>query len=170
MERITGYGYSELIGKAFEILPQGIADKLRYVHFLTGVDPIYAGLLIGDNTGDGRSSRNTWCVCYPDEIRLAKHRRQTTIVLPTLNLDYPFELNPYLVVHELGHVLDEILGFEHIIPPVTKYAEVNRYEAFAEAFTLWLCPEYWRWYPVKPEKYCKIAVDRLRQSVMRFDN
>ncbi len=40
-----------------------------------------------------------------------------------------------VVIHELGHVLDESLGFRQIVNPVTEYAKINRREAFAEAFT-----------------------------------
>jgi hypothetical protein len=60
-------------------------------------------------------------------------RRRTTIVLPTPH--YPIS-----IVHELGHVLDEALNFDHEATPVTAYAKTDRYEAFAEAFTSWL---YW---------------------------
>ncbi|GAH23462.1 unnamed protein product, partial [marine sediment metagenome] len=61
--------------------------------------------------------------------------KHTTVVLPQLlPIDYP--------IHELGHVLDGILGWRHVAIPVTKYAETNDLEAFAEAFTSWLIPGY----------------------------
>jgi len=130
MERIAK-GYSELIGAAFDVIPDKIGDRIRYVRFLTGVDPIYAGLFDDELTDDGRSYRNTACVAYPYHQRIDKSLRHTTVVLPSLiPLAY--------VVHELGHVLDESLGFSHIAEPVTEYAKVDRMEAFAEAFTSWL--------------------------------
>lgn len=135
MNRNTGYGYSGLVGYAFDIIPIGIADRLRYAHFLTGVDPIYVGLFNYEDTGDGRSYRNTACVAYPYHQRLSKGLRHTTVVLPVMD-------TLTVVVHELGHVLDEYLGFRHAAKPVTKHALTNREEAFAEAFTSWLFYNY----------------------------
>jgi hypothetical protein len=45
-------------------------------------------------------------------------------------------------VHELGHVLDESLGFTVAAEPVTWYTRDNRAEAFAKAFASWLIPGY----------------------------
>ena len=131
MYRITGFGYSGLINYAFSVIPQGIADRIRYTHFLTGVDPIYAGLFDNELTDDGRSYRKTACVAYPYHQRIDKCLRHSTVVLPNL-------VSLAVIVHELGHVLDESLGFTHIAEPVTEYAKVDRGEAFAEAFTSWL--------------------------------
>lgn len=47
-----------------------------------------------------------------------------------------------VLVHELGHVLDETLGFTTHADPVSWYARGDRQEAFAEAFTAWLIPGY----------------------------
>jgi len=131
MYRVTGFGYSELISYAFSIIPKGIVERIRYTHFLTGVDPIYAGLFGYELVEDGRSYRNTACVAYPYHQRIDKSLRHTTIILPNLILLAH-------VIHELGHVLDESLGFRHMAEPVTEYAKVDRGEAFAEAFTSWL--------------------------------
>ena len=57
--------------------------------------------------------------------------RQTTVVLPYL-------APPVAVIHELGHVLDEVLDFSHVALPITEYAKVNEAEAFAEALVGWL--------------------------------
>jgi hypothetical protein len=47
------------------------------------------------------------------------------------------------VIHELGHALDEVLGYEWLAKPVSKYARVDPFEAFAEAFTAWVgLPSY----------------------------
>ena len=131
MYRITGFGYSGLISYAFSIIPKGIVDRIQYAHFLTGVDPIYAGLFSDELTKDGRSYRNTACVAYPCHQRIDKSLRHTTIILVNI-------IPLAHVIHELGHVLDESLGFRHIAEPVTEYAKVDRGEAFAEAFTSWL--------------------------------
>jgi len=131
MYRITGFGYSELISYAFSVIPSRIVDRIRYTHFLTGVDPIYVGLFDEEKTKDGRSYRNTACVAYPYHQKIDKSLRHTTIILPNL-------IPLAHVIHELGHVLDESLGFIHIAEPVTEYAKTDRMEAFAEAFTSWL--------------------------------
>ncbi len=135
MDRNTCSGYSELVGYAFSIIPRGIVDKISYTHFLTGIDPIYAGLHSYIDIGGNRSYRNTAHVVYPYHQRISKELQHTTVVLPQLeSLD--------VVVHELGHVLDESLGFTHIAEPCTEYAKSNREEAFAEAFTSWLFWNY----------------------------
>jgi hypothetical protein len=47
------------------------------------------------------------------------------------------------VVHELGHALDDVLGYEWSAKPVSDYGRVDPFEAFAEAFTAWVgLPSY----------------------------
>ena len=45
-------------------------------------------------------------------------------------------------MHEYGHALDEIDGFDWYATPCTEYARTDRFEAFAEAFTKWVFPQY----------------------------
>ena len=120
MNRITSHEYKEAIYYAYQLLPLPIANMLQGVHFLTGTDPVYAGLHRCINTHDGRSYRNTAHVNFPGK---------TTIVLPKLE-----DACPYVIIHELGHCLDEILGFAHIALPINDYAKTNRLESFAESF------------------------------------
>jgi len=127
MQRITEMVYATAIGKAFDLLPSTIEARLRHVHFFTGTDPVYAGLHNYEDIGDGRSFRDTAHVLFAGH-GIDKQKR-TTVVLPVLD-----DAKPYVVVHELGHCLDEVLGFEHIAFPVNDYARTNRQEAFAEAF------------------------------------
>ena len=150
MERLADFKYSELISTAFDKLPLGIASKLRYTHFFTGTSPIYAGLFDYTEASFGRSYHTVWSVaCLHHQMGLPKKLRQTTIVMLKFSLKgYPMRLLPMLVVHELGHVLDELLDWSHIALPITRYAKSNRGEAFAEAFTLWLNPEYAEYYQV----------------------
>ena len=150
MERLVDYKYSELIKAGFDILPPGIADKLKYTHFFTGTDPIYAGLKAEDDAQDGRSYRNNWFCSYPWNQGLeSKRQRQTTIVLTEYKPSgYPMKLLPTLIVHELAHVIDELLEFGHEAEPITEYARVNRTEAFAEAFVLWSNPSYEEYYDI----------------------
>ena len=162
MERLVDYRYSEMILAGFKILPPGIADRLRYTHFFAGTSPIFAGLYDYKKTDDGRSYHEVWSVAYPHSLeRLQKRYRQTTIIMPNTHDDYPMALLPMIIVHELGHVLDEILGYCHIAEPVTKYAESSRSESFAEAFTSWLNPGY-------GEYYCQLrCVDERTLSLFR---
>ena len=133
MYRITDFRYSEAISYVFELLPYPIFRFLEYTHFLTGTDPVYAGLHNYIDIGDGRSYRYTEHVSYP-EHDVTKHE-VTTIVLPTLKAAYL-----YVITHELGHCLDEILGFEYLASPINEYARTHRREAFAEAFA---CQYFW---------------------------
>ena len=128
MERITKSIYAEAIGAAFDLLPPSVEARLRYIHFFTG-DPIYAGLHTYESIGDGRSYHNTAHACLATLGCFVDSRERTTIVLPTLDA-----ATPRTVIHELGHCLDEVLGFEHIALPINAYAKTNRQEAFAEAF------------------------------------
>lgn len=131
MQRIVTADYREAIAEAFAIIPERIAERLQHVQFFTGTDPVWAGLHPYRDTGDGRSYSDTAHCAYT--FHTLDHR--TTIVLPT-----PQAADPFVVVHELGHALDEVLGFDHAAVPVTEYARVNRQEAFAEALRAHL---YW---------------------------
>lgn len=136
MQRIRTQRDAEPIGEALRRLPLGIAQRLGHVQFVAGVDPVFIGLHDTEQASYGRSYRETAHVCWPmhlDARPLAE--RVTTVVLPA-----PRE--PWVIIHELGHALDEAIGFDHHDPdPVTWYAETDTSEAFAEAFTAWLCPD-----------------------------
>jgi len=144
LERITSYQFTELIESGFALIPEEISKRLKHVHFFTGTDPVYAGLFDDKSTKDGRSYRDTWCCSYPWNQTVEDKR--TTIVMTDLLLDYPKALRPAIVVHELAHCLHEVLDFEPLAKPVTKYAQTDEFEAFADAFTLWVFPEYDRFY------------------------
>jgi hypothetical protein len=128
MNRFITYQNNESIQYAHSIIPASILERLNF-DYLVGYDPVYAGLFDNEICEDGRSYRNTACVAYPFHQLI--HNGKTTIVLPGY-LPY------YHIVHEIGHVLDEYLNFEHKTIPVTEYAKTNRQESFAEAFTAWL--------------------------------
>lgn len=129
MNRLVSGEFQASIGAALTVIPPAIADRLRHVQFLTGTDPVYAGLHRFEGASFGRSYRTTAHCLY----RHLSSDRRTTIVLPT-----PYE--PSVVVHELGHALDEVLAWTHDAKPVNWYATTDRQEAFAEAFRAWL---YW---------------------------
>lgn len=133
MDRIVPRGgYSELIDAAYSHIPAGVRALLR-PHFLTGTDPVFAGLHGYRDTNDGRSYLDIAHVAYEFHQPLPRARRRTTVVLPRLT-------SVRTIVHELGHVLDERLDFEYEAVPVTSYAETSHFEAFAEAFAAWALP------------------------------
>lgn len=137
MERIRGHDAGELLSMALNWLPESVARRLGFVHFFVG-DPVFAGLHRFDVAADGGSFR-TASQYVPE--RLQSHRprsaRRATIVLP----NGPGRTET--VVHELGHALDEVLGEEWSAKPVSDYARVDPFEAFAEAFTAWVgLPSY----------------------------
>ena len=132
MERIVSASFAELIAYAFWCLPDGIAKRIDYVHFLTGTDPVYAGLHDSVDTDDGRKFKEIAHFVPADaQPNLSKALRHPTIVLPVID-------EPWVVVHELGHALDNIVYYDHPITPITEYAKINEAEAFAEAFVGWL--------------------------------
>lgn len=135
MERLRDHRYAEAITAARQLLPPAIDARL-HPHFLTGTDPVWAGLHNYTDCSYGRSYRDTMHVAGPEHQRnLPTDRRWVTVVIPTV---------PQLpdLVHELGHVLDRELPFKHTAQPVSWYANDNREEAFAEAFAAWLIPGY----------------------------
>jgi hypothetical protein len=140
VKRLVGAGFRDCIQAGLELMPSPIRERFRGVHFLCGVDPLFVGLHDEEVTTDGRSYRDTAHVCYGrwhmPHMHLAD--RVTTVALPA-----PVE--PWVIVHELGHVLDEQLEFAFTPKPVTDYAETHRMEAFAEAFTAWCIPWYAPW-------------------------
>lgn len=133
MRRLTDYRYCEPISTSLALLPAGVLPLVAHADFLCGVDPIYAGLHAYELTFDGRSYHSTaHCVYGHHQYALPADRRRTTVVLPDMR-----HAEPWVIVHELGHVLDEALGFSHDAMPTTEYSANNRAEAFAEAFAIW---------------------------------
>ena len=132
MNRVPNQAYAEVIGEALSVIPDRIRERLSGVHFVCGVDPAFVGLHQYDKTsvGDSRPYSETAHCCYWWNLNRPASDRPTTIVLPKLPA-------PWVVVHELGHALDYVTGFNHRAAPVTDYARTNRMEAFAEAFTAW---------------------------------
>lgn len=151
MNRIGDARYGETIGKALSLYPTPLRERLAGTHFLTDTDPVFAGLHCYGDTTDGRSYKETAHAVYPfhQEHRPRCHRTPT-VVLP---------VRPSLctVVHELAHVLDWHLGFDHVAKPVTEYAKTNRSEAFAEAVTSWIFYGYGE----EPSSATKSYLDRV---------
>lgn len=129
--RIHGTGWREAIDVAHSVIGRRIMSRLGHVQYVCGVDPLFAGLHAYDV-----SYRDTAHCCYPHHLDGPADRRVTTVVMP--NRVGPW--TAHIIVHELGHALDQTIGFGHTATPVTEYAKTNRQEAFAEAFTSWRWP------------------------------
>ena len=137
MERIRGPDAGEQLSMALDWLPKSIATRLGFVHFFIG-DPVFAGLHEFEVADDGGSYRTApQYVSESCQTHRSRSARRATIVLP---------FGPgrtATVVHELGHALDEVLGYEWSAKPVSDYGRVDPCEAFAEAFTAWVgMPSY----------------------------
>jgi hypothetical protein len=129
-----------MIAHALTIPPGGIMRRLQGVEFIAGVDPLFVGAHRYKLSTDGRSYHDTACCLSPHH---QQHRprsdRPTRVVLPNVR-------EPAVVIHELGHALDQAIDWDRSDPmPVTAYAQTNRFEAFAEAFTAWLMPNAYPW-------------------------
>jgi hypothetical protein len=160
MDRVRSGGYSALIEAAYQLIPPGLHQFIR-PHFLCGTDPVFAGLHRYENVEDDRPYKTTVHVAYDfHQDGLRRALRHTTVVLPR----EPKLITLATMVHELGHVLDEALRFEHDAHPINDWANTNRYEAFAEAFTAWVLPFGHGYGADKDQLY-----DSDRQTVALFE-
>lgn len=143
LHRVQAGFDTSVIDEALAILPPGLASMLlAETHLFLGADPIFSGLHAGFSeaarsafgyTGPVAYGSVAHC-CYPWHVDVRVEH--PVIVIP---LDCP----PSTIVHELGHVLDWLTGFEIEFEPCTAYAQINRMEAFAEAFESWFIPPNW---------------------------
>lgn len=143
MDRIVNRLIAPSIVEAKRLLPPAILRRVRHADFLCGVDPNFVGISDYVTTDDGRSYGDTAHVLYPEhQWLIPKSRRATTVCLPV-------DTEAWAVVHELGHVLHEILTFEPNPRPVDEYGAMNGREAFARAFDAWILPHTW---PIERER------------------
>lgn len=141
MQRLTDQRYATAIGTGYAAAPPGIAARLMGVHWFTGTNPAWAGLhFIEAPKGNGYTNPVPYAVAAHTLYPFHLTHRPAADRLPTIVLPLPWAATPETVVHELGHVLHMIAGFEYEAAPVSGYAAANRYEAFAEAFCAWVLP------------------------------
>lgn len=131
MNRLPNHRFTPDIQLAMQVT----ARFHRYTgipHFLCGVDPVFVGLHRYETTDAGGNYRDVAHCVYPmHQAHMPADRRRTTIVLPTVKPHW-------VIVHEYGHALHEALRFEPTAEPITRYAQTDRLEAFAEALTGYL--------------------------------
>ena len=120
---------------ALDLIPERIRKMVEGVDVLSGVDPVFAGLHKFTKASYGRSYADTPHVAFEfHQKHLPAYKRAITMVLP-------INVGIRTIVHELGHVLDGRLNFDHDPSvPVSWYAKTDAREAFAESFTAWLLP------------------------------
>lgn len=143
MERI---GSRQPIAVALDLLPPGLRRRVEHADFLTGVHPGFVGLHDHATRNVGGRDGTGLILSYGDvahvawlshQEHLARSDRRTTVVLPRTD-----EYDPLVLVHELGHVLDDVIGVRRHTPdPVSWYARENTWEAFAEAFVCYVAPD-----------------------------
>lgn len=140
LHRIASESHGEAIAHALDLIPPAIRQRIEGARLVTGVDPVFAGVHGYHTTSDGRSYRDTACALYPwHQLHRPADDRCPTVVLPDSVFD---GAEIHTIVHEHGHILHWTLGLEHRATPITPYARTNHHEAFAEAFTAWVCPDY----------------------------
>ena len=154
MNRITRVDVAATMRVAEEMYPENLRRFLRYDLFTS--DPMFAGYDCGGSATGGRSLSNTAHVKYPDR---APDKRMT-VVIPEKYIGIAYS------VHELAHVLHHNINFDVIVHPVTRYAEENYWEAFAEFVTAWLIPGYLRHDPrgvnwIQPQQFAIQALESL---------
>ena len=134
MHRIHVPGAREFIRETIELLPARLQELLRPVDFLIGLDPNFVGLHVFAETPEGSSFCDVPHVAFlVHQPALPRAERQTTVVLQAQHLWWP-----EVLLHELGHALDEQLGFSVPVgPPLGEHAATHRWEAVATAFQAW---------------------------------
>ena len=137
MKRLLNNEFKPIIQKGENYIPKSILKTIGDIHYFCGVCPVYAGLHNYQITSDGRSYSDTAHVSYS----WMNTDKNTTVVLPDV-----YDTEPWVIVHELAHVLHERLNFRGNPISLTNYAETDRFEAFAEFFTVLYCPDVPDWY------------------------
>lgn len=165
MQRITRQDQAEAISAALTCIPAPLGKlfvRTGWAEFFCA-DPILAGLHSHEKTVDGRSYRDTAHTSYGDggnQDHLSLLRRRNTIVLPPAD-DWNF--STAAIVHEIGHILHWLFGFEDFeIPQVSEYARLNHRETFAEAFMAYC----WQDFPRYAEPW--LGLHLLDREWMRF--
>ncbi len=159
MRRLTDYSYCAVIEAGLRTMPAWIRPLFRDVHYFCGADPVFAGITREFvDEPERRSYRNTAHAKYarwsPDGV--------PTVVLPANEL-------PCVIVHELGHILDEMLGFRFDpVYAVIDYAKRNRAERFACWFHEWAWSDTFGAYLNDQEVFGRMVTgDKQMQAVMR---
>lgn len=147
MDRVRTFAERGAISAVVARLPAAIQRRLDGVHFVSNLSPRFLGLHRYEETTDERFYDTTSHVAWEvHQSGLRRAERRTTVVLQDGNA-----FDPLIVLHELGHALDERLGFVSVRPdtwtprlrirPLDSYAASAPWEAFATGFQSWATHE-----------------------------
>jgi len=137
MNRVRPSCFVELIGRVFSEMPLGISRLLNGTDFAIGLSPSWINLHHSKSSEDGRSYASTSHAVWPmHQKHLPMAQRNATVVLNDGD-----EFDRLLILHELGHILDERLDFGSPKPiAISDYAKTSDVEAFATSFQAFLTP------------------------------
>lgn len=147
MNRCHDHRVAEAIGVAHQLIPKSMS---RFLHcdYAVGVDPLFSG--VHEYTAlqhfPEKSYSQVSHLVLPWNFRkeTPASQRIPTVVLPGPVWDtyHPPWGVVRSVVHELGHLIDFRTRYDlEGIYPVSEYANIDRGEAFAEAFASWVWGE-----------------------------
>lgn len=130
MNRVRDRRIAEAYRAALDVLPAPVRHRAAS-DVLCGADAVFVGLHGCEEARDGRSFRGTSHTCY-DFFAVD---RRTAIIL--------YDPEPWVALHEMGHVVHQTLGLEPAPVPLDEYAATNHREAFATAFEAYFTPQEW---------------------------
>lgn len=133
MGKVLTYEWNEAINAAMQFIPAPYRE-MCVAYWVIGVSPIRAGVHAYRDTDDGRSFENTAHVAYPHHLSRKRPDSLPVVIVPERPISTLRDVAT--VVHELGHVAHWALGFGPELGPVSDYAKTNRWEAFAEAWSV----------------------------------
>lgn len=134
MTRVVSFAWNEAIIEAFKFITPGFQTLCSSEWFI-GASPLQSGLHEFSHTSDGTSYEHMAHVAYPFHLRSPRIDSIPVIVLPHRPSGSLSDVAT--IVHELGHVAHWWLDFKPEFAPVSKYAESNSWEAFAEAWSVY---------------------------------
>lgn len=124
------------LGHVLESLPPKAKVLAEQLEFVIDTSPNFIGLHNYGPTRDGRHYSQTSHACWPHHINRPADDRRPTVILAGKDV-----FNPLIVLHEIGHGIDALLGTPSYwidMIPLTGYAKKDCFEAFAVAFQSWL--------------------------------
>lgn len=128
------------IEEARSLIPEPVR-RLVEPTFLVGIQPSFVGLhslgpIPAKYGATGWTWQNVAHACFAFQFG------EPIIVFPRPDLYW----NPVgTILHEWGHLLDEVTGFALEVPITTPYSQIDRRERVAEAFEILLKPPSGAW-------------------------
>lgn len=163
MERYKRRSHLELIQYVCNSLHPNIRKLVNHSHWITNIDRHFIGFKLKEEEKKESITRCSFCSFGHGQDLPASDRRTTIVFIDEDFKDIDFMT--LLILHELGHVLDESLGlYDEWVNPLDSYAEQDQFEAFATAFQS---------YNTKaidpPLKYYHTKEDLLRKDPYTFE-